>query len=218
MHFLVLAAQHSEGGWLQPIVDWVVNLMNLIGAPGVGIGIALENLFPPIPSEVLLPLAGFTASQPGALFTPLEAIIWATAGSVIGALALYWIGAVIGHNRTVAIFEKLPLVSGNDVEKTVAWFNRHGYKAVFFGRMVPLFRSLISIPAGIERMHLMKFTLLTLLGSLLWNTIWILAGFWLGNQWETVIIWVDRFKYLVIAVLVVLFIIWLVQKFRARRA
>lgn len=208
----------GEGSWLDPIVTWIINLMNVIGAPGVAIGIAVENLFPPIPSEVLLPLAGFTAAMPEAKFSPFEAILWATAGSLVGALFLYWIGAKLGHDRMVALANKLPLVSGSDVEKTVAWFNKHGYKAVFFGRMLPIFRSLISIPAGVERMNLLRFSLLTTAGSLIWNTIFVSAGYLLGDRWQEVSGFIDYFKYVILALIAALLVWWLFKKFRAHRA
>lgn len=208
----------GEGSWLDPIVSWIINLMNLIGAPGVAIGIAVENLFPPIPSEVLLPLAGFTAAMPEAKFSPLSAIIWATVGSLVGALTLYWIGATLGHDRMVALANKLPLLDGAEIDKTVAWFQKHGYKAVFFGRMLPIFRSLISIPAGIERMNLFKFSILTAAGSLIWNSIFILAGYFLGDKWETVSDFIDYFKYLIIAIVALLFTLWLWRKFKNYRA
>ncbi|GGK82288.1 hypothetical protein Ppa06_47590 [Planomonospora parontospora subsp. parontospora] len=158
--------------------------MEALGAPGAGIAIALENLFPPLPSEVILPLAGFTASQGNmGLF---DAVLWTTLGSVIGALALYAVGALLGRERVIAIASKLPLVSVSDIEKTEAWFGRHGKKTVFFGRMIPIFRSLISIPAGVERMPLSIFTLLTLMGSLIWNTAFVMAGYALGENYHLV--------------------------------
>ncbi len=209
---LANAVAPEKTSWLDRFVAWVTDLMNVIGAPGVGIGIAIENIFPPIPSEILLPLAGFTAAAPDANFTPLEAIIWATVGSTVGALALYYVGAAIGHNRIVKIANKLPLVNGDDVNRTVLWFQKHGAKAVFFGRMLPIFRSLISIPAGIERMSIITFTLLTVAGSLIWNTLFILAGYFLGDRWEEVGHWVDRFKYLLIVALIVLFILWIFKR------
>ncbi|MDW8808605.1 DedA family protein [Streptomyces scabiei] len=163
---------------------WIVGLMDLLGAPGAGIAVALENLFPPIPSEVVLPLAGFAAST--GQIGLLAALLWTTAGSVVGALALYGVGALLGRDRTVALAARLPLVKVADIERTEAWFLRHGTKAVFFGRMIPVFRSLISVPAGVERMPLPVFTLLTTLGSALWNTAFVLAGYFLGANWTEV--------------------------------
>jgi len=166
------------------IVEWVTGLMTTLGAPGAGLAIALENLFPPLPSEVFLPLAGFTASRGG--MSLVAAIAWTTAGSVVGAVALYYVGALLGRERVRAIAAKLPLVKVSDVDKTEDWFAKHGTKAVFFGRMIPLFRSLISIPAGIERMPLPRFLGLTAAGSLVWNTALIMAGYLLGEQWHLV--------------------------------
>ncbi|MEJ3746021.1 DedA family protein [Actinomycetes bacterium KLBMP 9797] len=164
--------------------DMAVSLMETLGAPGAALAVALENLFPPIPSEVILPLAGFTASQ-GEMGL-LSVIIWTTIGSVVGATVLYQIGALLGRDRTRRILARLPLVKLSDVDRTEAWFVRHGTKAVFFGRMIPIFRSLISIPAGVERLPLPTFMLLTTLGSLIWNTIFVLAGYQLGENWARV--------------------------------
>ena len=188
----------SDGSWLTTIVDAVVSLMDVIGPPGAGIAIALENLFPPLPSEVILPMAGLAASRGS--FTLVEAVVWTTLGSVVGAFALYGLGAWLGVNRLRAIAARVPLLHPEDIDRTVAWFGRHGGKAVFFGRMIPLFRSLISIPAGITRMPLWKFGLLTATGSLIWNSIFVLAGFFLGESWPVVQRYADILQYVVIAV------------------
>ncbi|MFC8987600.1 DedA family protein [Streptomyces sp. NPDC057115] len=167
-----------------PGPQWVTDLMDALGAPGAGLAIALENLFPPIPSEVILPLAGFAASS--GRMGLLSVLLWTTAGSVAGALALYGVGALLGRDRTLGIAARLPLVKVADIERTEAWFLRHGTKAVFFGRMLPIFRSLISVPAGVERMRLPVFLGLTALGSAIWNTVFVLAGYALGDNWERV--------------------------------
>ncbi|MBD3003105.1 DedA family protein [Streptomyces sp. 5-10] len=166
------------------ITDWATGLMDALGAPGAGAAIALENLFPPLPSEVILPLAGFAAGQ--GRMSLVGALLWTTAGSVLGALALYGVGALLGRERTVAIAERLPLVRPADIDRTERWFGRHGTKAVFFGRMVPIFRSMISVPAGIERMPLPVFLVLTTLGSAIWNSGFVLAGYALGDNWRDV--------------------------------
>ncbi len=158
--------------------------METLGGPGAGLIIALENLFPPLPSEVILPLAGFTASQGN--MSLFEALFWTTLGSVVGALALYVIGALFGRSRVRAIAIRLPLIDVTDVDKAEAWFEKHGVKSIFFGRMVPLVRSFISIPAGIERMPIGIFLLFTTLGSLIWNTIFVMAGYLLGENWGLV--------------------------------
>ncbi|WP_031478567.1 DedA family protein [Streptomyces bicolor] len=166
------------------VAGWAADLMEKLGGPGAGLAIALENLFPPLPSEVILPLAGFTASQ--GRMDVFAAVAWTTAGSVAGALALYLLGALLGRDRLIGMAARLPLVKAADVERTEAWFLRHGTKAVFFGRFVPVFRSLISIPAGVERMRLPVFLTLTAAGSLIWNTAFIAGGYALGARWHEV--------------------------------
>ncbi|MFJ6566530.1 DedA family protein [Streptomyces sp. NPDC091292] len=177
--------------------NWINSLIDTLGAPGAGLAIALENLFPPLPSEVILPLAGFASSTGRMSLT--AALLWTTAGSVVGALALYGVGALLGRERTVAIAARLPLVKVTDIERTEAWFGRHGTKAVFFGRMIPLFRSLISVPAGIERMPLPLFLALTTLGSAIWNTVFVGAGYALGENWSEVTGYVSAYSKVVLA-------------------
>ncbi|WP_298038646.1 DedA family protein [uncultured Microbacterium sp.] len=200
---------------LNAIAQWAVTLMETLGGLGAGVAIALENLFPPLPSEIILPLAGFTAAQ-GSLGL-LEVLIWTTIGSVVGAIALYGLGAWLGRRRMYAIADKLPLIKLEDVERTEAWFDRHGSKAVFFGRMIPIFRSLISIPAGIERMPLVRFLLLTTAGSAIWNTIFVLAGFFLGANWHIVEDYAGIFQKIVIVVVAVAAITWITLRIRQVR-
>lgn len=180
--------------------SWVTAVMEQLGEPGVGLLVLLENLFPPIPSEVILPLAGFTASQGD--FWIISVILWATIGSTVGAIALYYIGAVLGRDRTRYIVRKMPLVSLSDIDKTEAWFVKHEIKTVFFGRMIPIFRSLISIPAGIERMNIALFIVYTAAGSLIWNSVLIGLGFILGENFYLVEEYVSLFQYLVIAAII----------------
>lgn len=194
----------------------VVSVMETMGSPGVGLLVAAENLFPPIPSEVILPLAGFAASR-GSM-SIVAAIVFATLGSVVGALVLYWIGAAFGLERICRWAERMPLVDDADVAKTVAWFHRHGPKAVFFGRMVPIFRSLISIPAGIERMPLMSFTVLTTVGSLIWNSIFVGAGYLLGENWHVVEQYAGVFQRIVILVVFAAVVWWIVRRIMRNRS
>ncbi|MFI1866498.1 DedA family protein [Streptomyces jumonjinensis] len=200
MHSMIMSSA-ADPGVQSSAPGWINSLMDTLGAPGAGIAIALENLFPPLPSEVILPLAGFAAST--GQMSLIAALLWTTAGSVIGALALYGVGALLGRDRTIAIASKLPLVKVSDIERTEAWFAKHGTKAVFFGRMIPIFRSLISVPAGVERMPIPVFLGLTTLGSAIWNTIFVLAGYLLGENWEDVVGYVSTYSkaVLVMAVL-----------------
>ncbi|MGW6642915.1 DedA family protein [Streptomyces iakyrus] len=194
--------------------QWVNDLMDALGAPGAGLAIALENLFPPLPSEVILPLAGFAASS--GRMSLLAVLLWTTAGSVIGALALYGVGALLGRDRTVAIAGRLPLVKVSDIEKTEAWFLKHGTKAVFFGRMIPIFRSLISVPAGVERMRLPVFLGLTTLGSAIWNTVFVLAGYFLGANWHQVSDIVSTYSKVVLAVAVLAVLVFVALRLLRR--
>nr|WP_083977610.1 DedA family protein [Herbidospora sakaeratensis] len=187
--------------------------METLGAPGAGLAIALENLFPPLPSEAILPLAGFTAAR-GDL-SLMAVLIWTTIGSVVGAVALYAIGAMLGEERMMRLASRLPLIKLSDIEKTQAWFARHGRKTVFFGRMIPIFRSLISIPAGVTRMPMATFLLFTTLGSAIWNTVFVLAGYYLGENWSVVEGYVGVLSNVVIVV-VALAVVWFVVS-RIRR-
>ncbi|MFY1674462.1 DedA family protein [Plantactinospora sp. WMMB334] len=195
------AALAAEPPPLTGIAEWATDLMERLGAPGAGLAVALENLFPPLPSEIILPLAGFAASR-GEMGL-WSAIFWTTLGSVVGALALYYVGALLGRERTRAIAARLPLVKLADVDRTEAWFVRHGAVTVFAGRMIPIFRSLISIPAGIERMRMLPFLLCTALGSLIWNTAFVLAGYLLGENWHRVEEYAGLVQKLVIMAVVI---------------
>jgi membrane protein DedA with SNARE-associated domain len=207
----LLNVQPQESG----ITGWVLSLMQTLGEPGAGLAVALENLFPPVPSEVILPLAGFSASK-GDISLP-GAVIWTTIGSLVGALVLYGAGALLGRRRVLALAGKVPLIQVSDVEKSEDWFKRHGGKAVFFGRMVPVFRSFISIPAGVERMPIWMFALYTTLGSLIWNTAFILAGYVLGENWTVVERYSGVFTMVVIAALVVWAAWFVITRLRAAR-
>ena len=216
--YTAAAADSTSAGFADSVAQWAISLMETLGPVGAGLIVFLENVFPPIPSEVILPLAGFTASQGS--FSIVEAIAWTTLGSLLGAFLLYGLGRWLGHDRTIWLATRIPFVDPDDIIRTVDWFGRHGKKAVFFGRMLPIFRSLISIPAGIEKMNLLVFGALTAVGSLIWNSIFVVAGFLLGENWSAVLQYADVLKYLVVAgvgLLVVWWIVRTVQRHRARR-
>ncbi|GAA4906701.1 membrane protein DedA with SNARE-associated domain [Stackebrandtia albiflava] len=205
----------STEGVLSSVTEWAVGLMETMGGPGAGLAIALENLFPPLPSEVILPLAGFTASQ--GKMNLFAAIAWTTVGSLVGAIVLYYIGAVFGRRRIYAIAAKLPLVKTSDITKAELWFNKHGAKAVFFGRMIPIFRSFISVPAGVERMSLPKFLLFTTAGSLIWNTLFVVAGYMLGENWTLVEEYVGVYSKAILGLVAVALAVFLVLRIRSMR-
>ncbi|MFD8467556.1 DedA family protein [Streptomyces cyaneofuscatus] len=212
MHLaLSVAAEEPKGG----IAGWATGLVETFGGPGAGLAIALENLFPPLPSEIILPLTGFAASQ--GVLSLASALFWTTLGSVVGAVALYGLGAVFGRERMHALWAKLPLVKPSDLVRTEEWFARHGTKAVLLGRMVPVFRSLISVPAGVERMPLPVFIGLTTAGSLVWNTVLVLAGYWLGDSWDVVGTYVGLVSKVVLGVAVLAVAWWVVKRVRGGR-
>lgn len=213
---LPAACPADTGGFIGIITNWLVGLMTLMGGLGTGVAVFLENLFPPIPSEVILPLAGFTAAQ--GHMTLLEAIGGATVGSVVGAWALYGIAYAIGAERMRRLFDLLPLTDATDIDKANTWFARYGSVSVLIGRVIPIVRSLISIPAGIAKTNLLRFTLLTALGSLVWNTILVMAGWALGAQWCSILGFLDRFQYGVAAIIVALIVWYVAVKIRARTA
>lgn len=213
---LTTTATAGDPGIVSRLTDWAVGLMESLGAPGAGLAVALENLFPPIPSEVILPLAGFTASQGSLGLLPV--VLWTTAGSVVGALALYLVGAAIGRDRLRRVVDRMPLVRVEDLDTAEAWFARHGARAVLIGRLIPIVRSLISVPAGVERMRLGRFVTLTAVGSLVWNSALVLIGYLLGEQWPAVEDVMSRYQSLVIVLACVAVAWYVVHAVITRRA
>lgn len=203
---------------LQNIIDWVISIMEAIGSPGVGLAVFLENVFPPIPSEVILPLAGFTASQ-GSI-NVVAAFIWATVGSLTGAYFLYYLGAAIGAHRLRKIAAWMWLVKVEDVDNALAWFDKYGKASILIGRVIPGIRSLISIPAGIDRMNPLTFGLYTLLGSSVWNALLIYCGWVLGENWHAVEGVIDQYSkvvYALVALALVAVFIWLLRRARQEK-
>lgn len=209
------------GAEYEGLVGWILTLMETIGELGVGIAVFLETFIPPIPSEALLPGAGFLAFD-GRLNFWL-AWLMATLGALVGAWVWYGIGAVFGRERTRRVVGRIPLMDHDDFDRAEAFFTRWGGAAVLLGRCVPLVRSFISIPAGIERMPIVKFTFYTLLGSGVWNGIWIGLGFAFGpaikpvlEQWSGLIS--DLVVVVILALLMWFVIARLVRNARRRRA
>ncbi|MDI2099720.1 DedA family protein [Ruicaihuangia caeni] len=214
MPWLLANTDPTPGG----LTAFVLDLTAALGEAGVAILVFLETVFPPIPSEIILSLAGYLANT-GEMNLWL-AVIAATMGSVAGALALYWIGRLYGEERAIRTLAMLPLVYRDDFEKAAAWFHRHGRSAVFFGRFIPIVRSLISLPAGAARMPLPQFALYTAAGSGLWNLALIGFGWLLGTQHHLVeeyMQYIDYVVYAVIAGLVVALVIrWALRRRRDR--
>lgn len=211
-----LTGAATDPAELPGLTGWVAGVMNAMGEVGVGLLTALETVFPPIPSEVVLPLGGFLTRQ-GDLSLPWV-LVAATLGSVVGALALYGLGAWLGHDRATAVLSRIPLLDRDDVERASGWFDRHGRSAVFFGRLVPGVRSLISLPAGANGMPVLQFTAYTTAGSLLWNGLLVGAGVWLGDRWEQVEAYAGLLDKVFIGALVVVVAWAVVRRLRSRRA
>ncbi len=200
---------------LSALSDWVTEVIDALGYVGVALLIALENLFPPIPSEIVLPFAGFVASDRGG-FALIGMIIAATVGSLVGAWILYGLSAWIGRERLrrfLLRYGKWLRLTTDDVDRAEAWFDRRAVVAVLVGRCVPLIRSVVSIPAGFRRMPFGIFTLYTLIGSLVWNAVLISIGYALRDNWEDVEPALDWFQYVVLA-LILAAIVWFIWRRR----
>ena len=199
--------------------EWIVNLIESSGYWGIALLMFLENVFPPIPSELIMPLGGFTASQ-GKLTLPLV-ILAGTIGSVLGQLPLYYLGHFLGKQRLMRLADKYGkwlAVSGEDIQKSSTWFGRHGSKAVLIGRLVPGIRSFISIPAGICGMNLPKFLLYSAIGMGVWAGVLGYLGHLLGKNYEKVERFMGPVTYVVLGVIVIGAIVFVVRRKRAKKA
>ena len=200
------------------MAEWVQNLMDSMGYLGILLLMILENVFPPIPSELIMPSAGFAASR-GEL-NVLLVIAMGTLGSVLGTLPLYYIGRAFGEERLVAWADKHGrwlTLSGKDIRKVDDWFDRHGTKAVLFGRMVPGIRSLLSLPAGMSEMPMPTFLLYSAIGSGLWATLLTGAGYLLGENYDRVEQYIGPIGQVVLAVVVVAAVVWFVRRRREQK-
>jgi membrane protein DedA with SNARE-associated domain len=185
---------------LSDLAGWARDLVVVAGLAGIFLAMVVENVFPPIPSEVVLPLAGFETARGELGFVPV--VVSATLGSLVGALVLYWLGRY-GGRPAVVRWGKILRVTDRELEVSEGWFARWGTWVVLVARVVPLARSVVSIPAGMMRMPLGRFVLLTTFGSLLWNVLLIGAGHQLGDNWERVSELVGRYSDLVLLAAVV---------------
>jgi membrane protein DedA with SNARE-associated domain len=201
------------------LTNWVTDVIDALGYAGVALLVALENLFPPIPSEIVLPFAGFVARDGDTSLWGM--IVAATIGSLAGALALYGIAHAIGPARLeqlVVRHGKWFRLSVRDLERAERWFDRRAVVAVLIGRCIPLIRSLVSIPAGFRRMPLPRFVLYSAIGSLVWNTALIGAGYALRDRWEDVEPVMKWLQYAVILVIVVAVLRFVWSRFVSRSA
>ncbi|PDP89054.1 hypothetical protein CQJ94_04760 [Glycomyces fuscus] len=223
-NLLTTAAPTGEGEVVpeyEGFIGWVLDLMTTLGEPGVGVALLIETFFPPVPSEAVLPGAGFLAYS-GQMNVWL-AILWATVGALVGGWGFYAVGALLGRDRAARLFEKAPLLEIEDFHKAERFFARYGGAAVLLGRCVPVVRSFVSVPAGIERMSLFRFSLYTVIGSAAWNSIWIGLGYAFGPAIEPVLARWSGIISNTVLVVIGLLVLWFVlarvhRRTRARRA
>jgi membrane protein DedA with SNARE-associated domain len=212
----VLVAAQGGQSELTGLAGLVTDIIAALGPIGVGVLVALETVFPPIPSELILPLSGYLASR--GRMSLAAVVIGATLGSLAGALALYWAGAALGQKRLRRLAERTPLVEVDDLERAEHWFDRHGGLAVLIGRVVPVVRSLVSVPAGVERMPLWRFILYTIIGSGVYNLVLIGLGYVLGSRWKTVEQYSNYLNYAIYAAILVAVGLFALKRVRRRRA
>ncbi|MED3572554.1 DedA family protein [Cytobacillus praedii] len=199
--------------------NWITDIMNEFGYLGILLLIALENVFPPIPSEVILTFGGFMTTN--SELTVMGVVAFSTIGSVAGAVILYGIGRLIDVDRMEKIIEKwghILRLTKKDIQKADQWFDKYGVWTVFFCRLIPLIRSLISIPAGMSGMNFGVFLLFTTLGTLIWNVILVNVGAAVGDSWETIVKYMDIYSNFVYAFLVLAVIVFAVLFMKKRVA
>ena len=209
---------------LNAINTWAQNIIRTLGYPGLGFIMFLENVFPPIPSELVLPLAGWLTLEDKARFSLLGVTIVGAIGSVAGAFFFYGLGKWFDEKRVRYLlqrFGKWFLLSEEDFDVALVWFDKYDEYVIFFGRMVPIVRSLISVPAGLANMHIGKFTVYTAVGTALWSFILAFAGRMLGENWSMVAEFIDQYEYIVIfagVAVVVVFFVNRIIKLRRQKA
>jgi membrane protein DedA with SNARE-associated domain len=200
--------------------NWIISLMEQYGLWGIFFLIALENIFPPIPSEVILTFGGVMTGQTN--LTVISVILVSTAGSVVGAVVLYGLGLILDvktMEKIVGRYGKFLRLKNEDIHRADAWFDKYGVWTVFLCRMVPLIRSLISIPAGMSNMNFLLFLLFTTAGTLIWNTVLVNLGAAFSDSWHTIVEYMDVYSnvvYAILAVILIAAIIWFIRKFRSR--
>ncbi|WP_431799903.1 DedA family protein [Halobacillus andaensis] len=200
--------------------NWLINIINEYGYMGILLLIAVENVFPPVPSEVILTFGGFITHSSSLTITGV--VIASTAGSVIGAVFLYGIGLQIDVSRLERIVDKwgsFLRLTKKDIYRADAWFDKYGPWTVFFCRFVPLIRSLISIPAGMSNMNLPLFLALTTFGTLIWNVVLVNLGASVGSSWEDIVHYMDLYSrviYVLLGILLILLFVLIVKRRRGK--
>ncbi|MFD1439171.1 DedA family protein [Acinetobacter terrae] len=194
------------------LTEWIISIMEQLGYLGIALLMFLDNIFPPIPSEIIMPSAGYSASQGELLLVGV--IIAGCIGSLIAAAILYWIGYKFNHDsifRFVDRYGKYLFIKSNDVKKSLDWFEQYGHRIVFFGRMIPAVRSLISIPAGMSHMPFWKFMFFSSLGTIIWTTFLACVGFYFGENQALMQNIFNQVSHFIIIVVIAI-IIWILYR------
>lgn len=199
--------------------ELMISLMSKYGYLAVFSLVAIENIFPPIPSEVILLGGGFLTTTIG--LNVVLMIIAATLGSLVGAIVLYYIGKIFNKERLKKLISgkigKVLRLKEKDIEKADEWFDNKGNKTVFFCRFIPIVRSLISIPAGMSEMPIVKFLIYTTVGSLIWNSVLIIIGNRVGDNWEEILGIFDKYSHIVAIILIIIFILFIIWFYGFRK-
>ncbi len=197
----------------------ILSIMNVYGYLGVFLLIMIENVFPPIPSEVILLFGGFMTNY--SKLSIVGMIVASTLGSLFGAIILYYIGKIFNKDRLKKIISgklgKILRLKASDIDKADSWFDNKGNKTVFFCRFVPLIRSLISIPAGMSEMPILKFIIYTVVGSLIWNAVLIIVGSIVGENWTSILNILDTYSHVVVILLAIIFIVGIYIFYKKRK-
>jgi membrane protein DedA with SNARE-associated domain len=196
--------------------DWITGFIDSVGALGVALLMFLENVFPPIPSELIMPLAGFNAAT--GKQNLVLVIAAGSAGSLAGALLWYWIGKKIGMDRLKRLARRHGrwlTITPDELDRSNAWFQRHGGAAVLIGRLIPTVRTFISVPAGVAGMPVGRFLAYTAVGTVAWTTLLTLAGYWLQSQYTRVSGWLNPVSTGVV-ILIVAYYLWRVATYQRR--
>lgn len=190
----------------------IISLMNKFGYFAIFFLIAIENVFPPIPSEVILTFGGFMTTY--SKMNLYLVTLFATLGSIVGAIVLYYVGKILNKERLKKLVNskvgKVLCLKEEDIEKADSWFDNKGYKTVFFCRFVPIVRSLISIPAGMSEMPICKFLLYTTFGSLIWNFVLVFLGSKVGSNFHEIVNIINKYSYITLTILLILGIVFIV--------
>ena len=199
--------------------EFVISIMNQLGYFGIFFLIFIENIFPPIPSEVVLLFGGFMTTY--SKLNLFGMIIFSTLGSTVGAIVLYYIGKILNKERLKKIVSgkigKVLRLKASDIEKADKWFDTKGNKTVFFCRFIPVVRSLISIPAGMSEMIMSKFLLYTITGSLIWNTVLLFVGSKVGENWKKIEQIMSQYSHIILIILIIAFIGFVIYHFSNKK-